>query len=316
MGLFEQLQLSDSTTATVEWDMTPDLAFCTFSAKGLREELNNTSERVCYFFIDNWGDRPKLYLMERGVRHVHILAEISAPLEMLQDCILRQGGTLTSRDNYCVDQALQQWLQTEVVEPEKSAYLIPVLEETAPAEEMGGALPAVGTTGFSGPEIILPAENTPLADDQITPLLTRWNFFDSKRNPRGEWTNFLADTGDPLTVVDEQTSLVWQRSGLDLCSMRSMKKKIKQLNREGVAGSHDWRLPSLEEAMSLMQPMANDKGVHLPLCFSKEQPFIFTAARRDPTGFWFVDYAHGQIYWSSGTVPGGFARLCRSRAQR
>lgn len=311
MGIFEQLQLSDSTTATIEWDMTPDLAFCTFSAKGLREELTNTDERICYFFIDNWGDKPKLYLMERGVRHVHILAEVKAPLEMLQQCILRQGGTLTSRDNYCVDPALQQWLQAEVVVPEHSVYLIPALEEITTAEDMGAALPGPGATGFNGTGIVLPTENDALTDEQVAALPAQWNFYDSEHNPQGKWKNFLADSGDPLTVIDERTSLVWQRRGLDLCSIRSMKQKIEQLNHEGFAGSHDWRLPSLEEAISLMQPTANTKGVHLHPCFSREQPFIFTAARRKPTGYWFVDYVQGKIYWSSGTVPGGFARLCR-----
>ena len=64
MARFEDLKLSDDSAVTIEWDMTPDLAFCMFSAKGLRDELSNSGERVCYFFIDNYGDNPKLYLME------------------------------------------------------------------------------------------------------------------------------------------------------------------------------------------------------------------------------------------------------------
>lgn len=53
------------------------------------------------------------------------------------------------------------------------------------------------------------------------------------------------------------------------------------------------------------------KGLHLHPCFSKAQPFIFVATRRKPTGYWFVDYMRGRIYWSSSTVPGGYGRLCR-----
>jgi hypothetical protein len=92
-----------------------------------------------------------------------------------------------------------------------------------------------------------------------------------------------------------------------------MKARIEELNSAGFAGFHDWRMPSPEEAMSLMEPTANAKGIHLHPCFSKEQPFVFTNARRAPTGYWFVDYAQGRIYWSSGTVPGGFCRLCRAQ---
>ncbi|MCI5139807.1 MAG: hypothetical protein D3922_15675, partial [Candidatus Electrothrix sp. AR1] len=70
--MLSRVKLNETTVITIDWDMTPDLAFCTFSAKGLREELISTEERTCYFFIDNWGDEPKLCLMERGVRYVHI----------------------------------------------------------------------------------------------------------------------------------------------------------------------------------------------------------------------------------------------------
>ncbi|MEA3548442.1 MAG: DUF1566 domain-containing protein [Thermodesulfobacteriota bacterium] len=311
MDMFKKLKLSDTTVANIEWEMTPDLAFCTFSAKGLRKELTNTSERVCYFFIDNWGDEPKLYLMERGVKYVNILAEVKAPPAMMIDCITSQGGTPSSRDNYPLDSALKDWLLAEVVESEDSPFLIPVTPEKAVEEDMGEPLPPLGGTGFSGDKVILPAEHCTLHDDQIDQLMTQWNFYDSRLNPQGKFANALANSGDGLTVIDEQTGIMWQRTGLDLGSIRSQKRSMEQLNKDGFAGYHDWRMPTVEEAMSLMETVPNIKGVHLHPCFSKEQPFIFVAARRKPTGYWFVDYKQGKVYWSSGTVPGGFCRLCR-----
>ncbi len=309
--MFNKLNLSDTTLPSIEWDMTPDLAFCTFSAKGLREELTSTSERVCYFFIDNWGDEPKLYLMERGVRHVNILAEIAAPRKLLIDCIVNQGGSPTSRDNFPVDSIVKDWLLAKVVEADDSPFLIPLVEEQPAEEDMGEALPKPGETGLSGDRVSLPLEPCTLEESRVELLLTQWNFFDSILNPQGKFNNYLADSGDGQTVIDERTGIMWQRGGLDLCSIRSMNRSIEQLNEKGFAGFHDWRMPTLEEAMSLMEPSANAKGVHLHLCFSKEQPFIFVSARRKPTGYWFVDYKQGKIYWSSGTVPGGFCKLCR-----
>jgi hypothetical protein len=91
-----------------------------------------------------------------------------------------------------------------------------------------------------------------------------------------------------------------------------MNRLVDQLNEKGLHGHHDWRLPSVEEAMSLMEPEANIKDIHLNTNFSREQPFIFTACPRKTGGYWFVDYKHGRIFWSSGTIPGGFGRLCRS----
>jgi len=311
MGMFKKLKLSDTTVANIEWEMTPDLAFCMFSAKGLREELTNTSERICYFFIDNWGDAPKLYLMERGSRYVNILAEVKAPLKIMTDCIINQGGTLSSRNNYPVDSVLKAWLVAEVIEPKDSSFLVPVTPEKAVEEDPGEVLPSLGETSFSSNKVILPAEHCTLRDDQVALLITQWNFYDLQLNPQGIFDNVLADTGNDLTVADERTGLMWQRSGLDLCSIRTMKRSIEQLNEEGFAGYHNWRMPTVEEAMSLMEATPNPGGVHIHPCFSKEQPFIFVAARRNPTGYWFVDYNQGKTYWSSGTVPGGFCRLCR-----
>lgn len=105
---------------------------------------------------------------------------------------------------------------------------------------------------------------------------------------------------------------MWQRGGLDISSLRTMNRKIDQLNKEGFSGHHDWRLPTLEEAMSLLEPEMNDKGIYLNPNFSREQPFVFVAAQRSPGGYWFVDYKQGRSFWSSGTIPGGFGRLCRT----
>lgn len=311
MGMFEKLHLSDKTVAAIEWEITPDLAFCTFSAKGLRGELAKSGERVCYFFIDNWGDEPKLYLMERGARYVNILAEIKAPSALLTACLTNQGSAPATRGNYPIDAALKGWLRAEVVEPEESPFLIPIIAGTGEAEDHGAPLPPLGASGFSGEKVVLPTAAATLADQQLGPLLRQWNFYDARLNPQGAFTNALADSGDHLTVVDERTGLIWQRGGLDLSSSSRMKRNIEQLNQKGLAGYHDWRLPTLEEAMSLMEAAPNAKGLHLHPCFSQAQPFIFVAARRTPTGYWFVDYARGRAYWSSGTVPGGYCRLCR-----
>jgi hypothetical protein len=308
--MFTKLQLSNSTAANIDWEMTPDLAFCTFSAKGLRDALTNTDERVCYFFIDNYGEQPKLYLMERGTRFVNILAEITAPVSMLNDCILNHGSPLTSKDNFPIDSPLQAWLIREVVEQEESSFLIPTLLEDTENEDFGEALPAPGKTGFTGEKITLPTEQGTLSEEQLERVIRQCNFSDRVQNPQGQFTNALAEC-DELTIIDEATGIMWQRFGLDLCSIRQMTRDIAELNKEAFCGYHNWRLPTVEEAMSLVESTQNSKGLYLHHCFSKEQPFIFVAAKRSPTGYWFVDYKQGKVYWSSGTVPGGFARLCR-----
>ena len=309
MGMFQRLSMSDSTIKTIDWGMTPDLSFGTYESWGGRERVRNNSERICYFFIDNWGKEPKLCLMERGVKYARILAEISAPAEMVKECVRQQGSSSAFEKSYAINSAIQKWLLDNVVEVEGDAYVKPVYAVKA-VEDMG-SLPLRGLQPFTGEISVLPASPAVINDDQIEPLIKKGNFFDSFFNPLGRFANALVDNGDGLTVTDERTGLMWQRAGLDIASIRTLRRNIEKLNREGFAGFHDWRLPTMEEALSLMEPEMNSKGLYLHPCFSREQPFIFVAAKRKPGGYWFVDYKQGRAFWSSGTIPGAFGRLCR-----
>lgn len=309
MGMFQRLSMSDSTIRGIDWGMTPDLSFGTFESWGGRERVRNNSERICYFFIDNWGKEPRLCLMERGVKYARILAEIDAPAEMVRNCVREQGSSSCFEKSYAINGVIKEWLLRHVVESSEDTYVRPVTV-VREVEDMG-ALPLRTEPRYSGERCELPVEAEIINDDTIEPLIKRWNFFDSAINPQGQFENALVDNGDRLTVTDERTGVMWQRGGLDIASIRTMQRRIQQLNRDGFAGFHDWRLPTMEEAMSLMESQVNNKGVHLNNCFSKEQPFIFVAAQRRPGGYWFVDYKQGRAFWSSGSIPGGFGRLCR-----
>ena len=309
MGMFQRLSISDSTIKTIDWGMTPDLSFGTYESWGGRERVRNNNERICYFFIDNWGREPKLCLMERGVKHATVLAEINAPPQMVRECVRQQGSSSSFEKSYAINSILKEWLIDHVVEVSGDEFVKPMYAVKA-VEEMG-ALPLKGAGSFTGDSSVLPAVQAVINDDQIEPLIQKWNFFDSVLNPEGRFDNALVDNGDGLTVTDERTGLMWQRAGLDIASNRTMQRAVEKLNSEGFAGFHDWRLPTMEEALSLMEPEMNSKGLYLNPCFSREQPFIFVAARRQPGGYWFVDYKQGRAFWSSGSIPGAFARLCR-----
>ncbi len=80
------------------------------------------------------------YLMERGTRYVYIPAEMTATVELLIKCILNQGGTPTSRDNFPIDFSVKAWLLAEVIEPVNSPFLIPVAGKETIAEDLGADL--------------------------------------------------------------------------------------------------------------------------------------------------------------------------------
>jgi hypothetical protein len=314
MGMYHKVKVGELTISPIDWEMTPDLSFGTFESWGGRERVRNNKECVYYFFIDNWGSEPKLCLMERAVKHARILAEIQAPPEMIKKCVADQGSSSVFEKSYAINEQIREWLIANVLDDEGDPRLLLPKLEVVRKEDMGPLLPLAAEYPYVGETIKLPHEPAIINDEQIGGLLKKWNFFEAELNPSGRFANCLVDPAIPGVLVDQRTGLMWQSGGIDIGSIRHIQRGIEELNGGQFAGYGDWRLPTMEEAMSLMEPERNAKGIYLHPGFSKEQPFIFVAAQRKPGGYWFVDFKQGRAFWSSGTIPGGFGRLVRSQS--
>jgi len=307
MGLFRKLLCAGAPT--IDWEMTPEYTFGTFESWGGKERVRSKKERIYYFFIDAWDEVPKLCLMERGIKHARVVAEILAPPDMVRQCVNEQGKVAFFERTHPINEELKKWLIANVIETDDDSKVIPL--EIPVGQPLGDTgLPGKDTL-VSTPTVSLPSEPSELSEEDVVALITRYDFADQERNPRGYFAHALVDNGDNQTVTDRVTGLMWQRSGIDIMSNRSMHKEVARLNQERFAGYSDWRLPTMAEALSLLEgeKIAHDQYLHP--CFSAEQPFIFVAAVRKPGGQWFVDYKQGRAFWSSGTIPGGFGRLCR-----
>lgn len=309
MGLFNKLVVSG--IPAIDWEMTPEYTFGTFESWGGKERIRNNDERIYYFFIDAWDEEPRLCLMERGVKHARVIAEILAPPQMIRECVREQGKVALYERTHPINEQLKQWLMKNVVETDDDSkvILLDLVDERKGGGDSG--LPRRGSVEPVTARIDLPDQAQEMGEEDVVALVKKYNFADQERNPHGQFGKALVDNGDGLTVTDAETGLMWQRGGIDIMSHRSMRKEIERINEQGFAGYSDWRLPTLAEALSLLE---QEKGVHdqfLHRCFSDEQPFVFVDAVRKPGGQWFVDFKQGRAFWSSGTIPGGFGRLCR-----
>lgn len=311
MGMFHSVKVGDQVINSIDWEMTPDLSFGTFESWGGRERVRNNDERIYYFFVDNWGGRPKLCLMERGVKHARIIAEIQAPREIVERCVERQGRSAIFEKSYAIDEQIKQWLIENVLDDDGDASLIVPHAVRQEEEDFGAPLVRLQASQFTGEVVRLPEGPSFVQDEEIADVVKSRDFFDAEHNPGGSFANVFVAGSEPEVVIDQRTGLMWQRRGIDIGSLRLVQRQVEVLNKEKFAGFSDWRLPSLEEALSLLEPEKNNKGVYLHQCFSKEQPFIFVNARRKPGGQWFVDFKQGRAFWSSATIPGGFGRLVR-----
>lgn len=311
MGLFQKLGFTTQVTPAIDWDLLPAETFAIFESWGGKIRISSPDERFYYFFIDTWEKPATLCLMERGVKFARVLARIDAPQDMIDKAVADQGKTMGLDKSYSIDKDLKKWLIENVVDCEDTSKVIPLkIEREIESAESG--LPDKKTPlPAELQESTLPEIAKDIPENEVENIVKANNFFDSQRNPDGSFTNFLVDNNDGLTVTDKATGLMWQRGGNDITSIRRTMDYVKKMNKENFAGFSDWRLPDMAEALSLMEQEKNDKGVHLHPCFSKEQPFIFVAQQRDPGGYWFCDFKQGTLFWASGTIPGGFGRLCR-----
>jgi uncharacterized caspase-like protein len=101
-------------------------------------------------------------------------------------------------------------------------------------------------------------------------------------------------------IVNYATDLMWHQSGSDnYMSWNKVKDWIRSLNKRGYAGYHDWRLPTVEEAASLMKENpwnAFFEGTHVLIPpFSNKQTWIWTGDKKDSFMAWCVNFGDDHV---------------------
>ncbi|MGE0809907.1 MAG: DUF1566 domain-containing protein [Immundisolibacter sp.] len=138
---------------------------------------------------------------------------------------------------------------------------------------------------------------TTLNDERLTAALATRGLFDAARNPAGAGVDNRFETvlrEEALVVRDATTGLSWQRDGTEGLDLAAAEAQIAALNAQAHGGYRDWRLPTAEEAASLMEKAPLD-GRHIDPVFGIGVNFIWTADRT-PDGRAYV------AYWFDGRL--------------
>lgn len=107
-----------------------------------------------------------------------------------------------------------------------------------------------------------------LSKEEAKACITRLGFFDKNWNPAGRFEKEFVSGNGPMTVIERRTGLMWQRGvGLPSVDEASSKKHIDKLNNKRFAGFDDWRIPTLEEAATLLDPPSKASRRHLDPVF-------------------------------------------------
>ena len=137
---------------------------------------------------------------------------------------------------------------------------------------------------------------------------TRWGF-DGHSTINHDYS--LKTIRGEKVVVDNATGLMWHQSGSDdVMEWGEAKEWIKKLNKSGYAGYDDWRLPTLEEAASLLESSKRNGNLHIDPVFSNEQFFILTGDRHSSEDTWSVNFGRGRVIGHEGGYD--FVRPVRS----
>ncbi len=154
----------------------------------------------------------------------------------------------------------------------------------------------------------------------IKEMIRQYNFFCKEynwtkgySNPNGSsFDNKFESQNSSMVIYDQASGLMWQQSGFAYTmSYNKAKSNIARLNRDKFAGYNDWRLPTLEEAMSLMEPTKMSGGLHIDPMFDNNQRYIWTADLYSAHSAWVVYFGDGQCYYSAISYNDSYVRAVR-----
>lgn len=133
----------------------------------------------------------------------------------------------------------------------------------------------------------------------VAAMIKRNNFFDSSFNQKGNFKNQYDKevVGEDAVVIDHRTGLMWHQGGSQKeIKFSKVRKWIKKLNDNAYAGYSDWRLPTLEEAASLLESSKNRDELYTSSIFDGAQIRIWTGDHFRTTRIWVVRFRTGFMY--------------------
>jgi hypothetical protein len=167
----------------------------------------------------------------------------------------------------------------------------------------------------AAPRILLRSAPTTRPPGSYTALLVRNNFFDASANAAGEGIRHEYKQqviGDDVVVIDAATGLMWQKGGSrDVIDFSEAPAYVAELNNRKFAGFDDWRLPTVEEAMSLMEPKKHG-SYHVDRIFQPEVTVMWTADSPGVEGRALMIYFHDGVLARESVRYNGQVRAVRT----
>lgn len=141
----------------------------------------------------------------------------------------------------------------------------------------------------------------PINNEPVYEMIREKKFYCSGLNNQG-FNNKFEQQGE--VIVDYESGLFWQRSGsTNKLTLEQAGEYIDFLNNSLFAGFSGWRLPTLEEAFSLVEPNRNHHGIYIDDIFDPAQEIIITSDYSADANNKFQ-----WVVWYKLAAPGGIRK--------
>jgi len=151
----------------------------------------------------------------------------------------------------------------------------------------------------------------------VMEMLQDNGFYDGDWNSSASgFPNDFQLQNDVNVVLDRASGLMWQQSGsVKEISYSEAREYLERLNSDQFVGYNDWRLPTLEEAMSLMEPAERSNGMYIDSVFDNMQRWIWTSDTNEFSLAWLANFVSGNCYTYPNDyfdfTSGGYVRAAR-----
>jgi hypothetical protein len=156
-----------------------------------------------------------------------------------------------------------------------------------------------------GPPFHLRSQPRTLTINDVKTMLFKYNFYDKDFNEEGHFINDFLAHGDG-TVTDRATGLMWLVEApaikVEYGEYWSIDDVLKFFNGNRFAGYSDWRIPTIEEIASILDPKGD--ALLIPSVFRSPQSRVYLSAdtRMDTLrGF----RTHWMVYFDRGIISSG-----------
>lgn len=120
---------------------------------------------------------------------------------------------------------------------------------------------------------------------------------DNRWRPAKYVTNDFQVNGDG-TVSDRATGLTWEQAGSDFpMTWHEACDYVKALNQKPFAGRDNWRLPTINELMTLLSDVPRAGDLCIAPVFDQSERWLWSSDRRSFVAAWYVSADMGYVSW-------------------